>query len=113
MNDEYSIIITPDAEDELNAIDDYITFVLLAPETAVKYIQTMKEELSSLRYSPKRFRIVDDEPWHSRSIRRMNSKGFAVFYLIDDDYYEVYIQNIIYQKRDIQRIIREMDSNDK
>ena len=29
--DEYEVIITPDAESELNELDDYITFELLSP----------------------------------------------------------------------------------
>ena len=111
MTDEYSIIITPDAEDDLNAIDDYITFVLLSPDTAVTYIRAIKEKILSLTYSPKKFRIVDDEPWHSRCVRRMNAKGFAVFYLINEEYQEIYVLNVIYQKRDIQRIIQEKDKN--
>lgn len=39
---EYEIIITPDAEADLNELDDYITFELKAPETAVRYIEDIK-----------------------------------------------------------------------
>ena len=31
--DDFTIIITPDAEEDLNALDDYITFELNAPGT--------------------------------------------------------------------------------
>ena len=78
--DEYQVIITPDAEEELNEIDDYITFELHAPDTAVSCIAFIRRELSSLSNMPKRHRLLDDEPWHSRGIRRMNVKNFAVFY---------------------------------
>ena len=80
--EEYAVVITPDAENDLNALDDYITFELLAPDTAVAYITFIKQELASLGHLPKRHRLVDDEPWHSRGVRRMNAKNFAVFYTI-------------------------------
>ena len=40
---EYSVIITPDAENDLNELDDYITFVLKAPDTASAYLGIIKE----------------------------------------------------------------------
>ena len=47
-------------------------------------------------------------------IRRLNVKNFAIFYTIFDEYNEVYIQNIIYQRRDIQRFLLNLlnDSED-
>ena len=105
--EEYAVIITPDAENDLNALDDYITFELLAPDTAIAYIAFIKQELASLGHMPKRYRLVDDEPWYSRGVRRMNAKNFAVFYIVLDDYNEVYIQNVIYQKRDIPQVLNE------
>lgn len=71
--DDYEIIVTPDAEDDLNELDD--------------------------------------EPWHSRGIRRMNARNFAVFFNIDEEYKEVYIQNVIYQKRSLPRVLRELYPN--
>lgn len=40
--DDFEVIITPDAEDDLIQLDDYITYELLAPETAVRYIADIK-----------------------------------------------------------------------
>ena len=104
---EYSVIITPDAESDLNELDDYITFTLKAPDTAIAYIISIKERLQSLCVNPERYRPVDFEPWHSKGIRKMIVRNFAVFYLILEEYNEVYIQNIIYQKRDLERIVLE------
>lgn len=110
--DEYEIIITPDAESDLNELDDYITFELLAPDTATAYVSFIKKELTSLSHMPRRYKPVDDEPWHSRGVRRMNVKNFAVFYCVLEDYHEVYIQNVIYQKRDIPQVLRDLYGDD-
>ncbi len=56
---EYSVIITPDAENDLNELDDYITFVLKAPDTASAYLGIIKEKLLTLRSNPGRYRPVD------------------------------------------------------
>ncbi len=100
----YSIIITPDAENDLNELDDYITYVLKAPDTAIVFVGMIKEKLLTLCNNPGRYRLVDFEPWHSKGIRRMNVRNFGVFYSILDEYKEVYIQNVIYQKRDLKRL---------
>ena len=110
--EEYTVIITPDAESDLNELDDYITFELLAPDTAAAYVGFIKKELAALGYMPMRFKLVDDEPWHSRGVRRMNSKNFAVFYYILEDYHEVYIQNVIYQKRNIPQVLHDLYGDD-
>ncbi len=106
--DKFNVIITSDAEKELNELDDYITFELHAPDTAVSYIAFIKKKLASLSDMPKRYKLVNDEPWHSRGVRRMNTKNFAVFYIVLEDYHEVYIQNVIYQKRDIPIILHDL-----
>ena len=110
--EHYDVIITPDAEADLNELDDYITYVLSAPSTALAYINSIKDKLSSLEKAPKQCRPVDDEPWHSRGVRRMNARGFAAFYIILEDYKEVYIQNIIYQKRDLPKVLRQLYPDD-
>ena len=76
---EYEVIITPEAEGDLDQLGAYITFELKAPETAFSYVRDIRTELSTLRKAPKRFRVVDDEPWHSRGLRRMNARNFAAF----------------------------------
>lgn len=106
--DEYKVIITADAENDLNAIDDYITFQLLAAETAISYIAYIRQQLSKLRYMPKRYKVVNDEPLRTRGIRRMNAKNFAIFYIVLEEYHEVYIQNIIYQKRNFSHLLRDL-----
>jgi toxin ParE1/3/4 len=105
--DEYKIVITPDAETDLNELDDYISFYLMAPDIAISCIRYIRSKIARLRKAPKRYRLIEDEPWHSRGIRRMNAKNFAVFFYVYEEYAEVYIQNIIYQKRDLPRILSE------
>ena len=109
--DHYEIIITPDAEIDLNELDDYITYNLEAPDVAVSYLAAIRLKISELSTAPKRCQPLDDEPLHSRGVMRLNAKGFAVFYYVDEEHFEVYIQNVIYQKRDIPKVLAEMYSD--
>lgn len=98
--DSYEIIMTDDATADLIELRDYIAEVLLAPETALSYIRAIRAEISTLSEMPARIRTVDDEPWHSRGIRRIIAKNFYVYYRIDESSKRIYILNIIYNKRD-------------
>ena len=104
---EYKIVITPDAEADLEALGDYIAFELHEPDTAINYLRDIRKEIDSLSKRAKHFHLVDDEPWHSRGQRRMNARNFAVLYILMEDVETVYVQNVIYQKRDIPRVLSE------
>ena len=73
---DYRIIITPDAICDLTELRDYIAYVLLAPDTALAYIQTIRREIGGLARMPARHKCVDQEPWHSRGVRKIIVKNF-------------------------------------
>ena len=63
-----------------------------------------EEDLVELRYKP-----VDDEPWHSRGIRRIMANNFFVYYRIDEDRKQVFVLNVIYARRDQLRMLEQMN----
>lgn len=105
---EYEVIITPEAEDDLDRLGEYIALELKAPGTAFNYVHDIRTELPTLCNAPKRFRIVDDEPWHSRGLRRMNARNFAAFFIIIEQEDTVFVQNVIYQKRNLPKVLAEL-----
>ena len=105
----YKIIITPDAEDDLVELRNYIADVLLARDTARNYIRTIRKEIGTLSEMPARYKPVDDEPWHSRGIRRIMVNNFFVYYRIDEDRKQVFILNVIYARRDRLRMLEQMN----
>ena len=103
--DSYEVILTPDAISDLTELRDHIADVLVAPDTARGYIRHIREEVSTLKQMPNRHILVKEEPWRSRSIRRMNVKNFIVYYRVDEAHRRVYILNVIYNKRDQLRAL--------
>ena len=51
---------------------------------------------------------IDEEPWHSRGIRRIVAENFLVYYRIDEQAMRVYVLNVIYTKRDQLRALSQM-----
>lgn len=107
--DSYKTIITPDAEEDLFELRNYIADVLLARDTARNYIRTIQKEIGSLSELPARYKPVDDEPWHSRGIRRIMANNFFVYYRIDEDRKQVFVLNVIYARRDQLRMLEQMN----
>ena len=107
--DLYKIIITPDAEKDLVELRNYIADVLLARDTARSYIRTIRKEIATLNEMPARYKPVDDEPWHTRGIRRIIAKNLFVYYRIDEGNKRVYILNVIYARRDQLRVLEQMN----
>lgn len=107
--DSYKTIITPDAEEDLFELRNYIADVLLARDTARNYIRTIRKEIGSLSELPARYKPVDDEPWHSRGVRRIIVNNFFVYYRIDEDRKQVFVLNVIYARRDQLRMLEQMN----
>ena len=106
--DSYQIIVTPDAEADLSELRDYIANVLRSPETAHSYLHHLRKEIGSLSEMPARIKAVDEEPWHSRGIRKLIVKHFLVYFRIVEEEKTVYILNVIYARRDQLRILEQM-----
>ena len=105
--DEYEIIMTPDAVEDLWDLRNYIADVLLSPETALEYIRIVREEIASLSQFPARFKPMEDEPWNSRGVRRLLAKNFYVYYWIDEPRKRVSVMNVIFARRDQLQALEE------
>lgn len=110
--DSYEIIITPDAEADLFEIRNYIAYTLLAPNAALNYIRVLRDEIQRLTYMATSIAPVEQEPWHSRGVRKIIAKNFYIYYRPDTSSGKVYILNVIYAKRDQLRVLKEMDPHD-
>ncbi len=65
------------------------------------------KEIRSLNEMPMRYRLYDDEPWHSQGVRFFPVNNYLVFYLPDETKTTVHIVRIIYGVRDIKKQLSE------
>lgn len=103
----YKIFYSENAQDDLRTIARYISYELQEFNTAKKIIDTIINEIKTLDTFPMRYRLCDYERWKKTGLRCMNVKNYIVFYLPDEDKGIVKILRIIYQRRDLEKVLEE------
>ena len=104
--EDYLIQYTDESLQDLRDIYDYISTDLKSPEVSAAQIKRIRDEIRSLSVFPKRYRIVEWEPWTSRGMHQMPVDNFIVFYVADDNRMAVQIVRVLYGKRDIPGLIK-------
>lgn len=106
---DYQVKISPAATLQLNQTACYISEILFVPETAKKWLGVMEEAILTLDTLPSRYPLTEEEPWHTKGIRKMIVKGFSVYYLVNEDKKVVTVTAVIYGKRDQINTLRDME----
>ena len=65
----FEVLYTARARQDLRNIYEYIAYDLLVPETAARQAQRIMKEIGALNEMSMRYRLYDDEPWHSQGVR--------------------------------------------
>ena len=107
MKDAYIVSYAPQALEDLKGIYAYIAFELQASVTGKKLVNQIRKEIRSLDHMPLRYPIVDWEPWHSLHMHKLPVGHFVVFYTVETAAKTVMIIRIVYDGRDIMRIMEE------
>lgn len=97
---EYSVVITPETEADLENLWGYITYELEVPDSAYKIVDDIYAAIAKLDSMPKRFRIIPREPWQSRGVRFMFVDNYRVHYLVDDRTKTVTVFSVMYCRAD-------------
>ncbi|MCM1049995.1 MAG: type II toxin-antitoxin system RelE/ParE family toxin [Clostridiales bacterium] len=106
MNDNYSVIYSPEALDDIRKIYSYIAFELQVPDTALNQVNRIRKEIRSLNLMPMRYSIVDWEPWKSMQIHKVPVDNYVIYYLVDSNIYTVTVIRIVYGGQDIENNIK-------
>ncbi len=77
---ECNVVITGEAEQDIEDIYNYIALELLSPEYAVGQYNRIAEEILQLDIFLEAFRAVDFEPEHTMGIRRKFVDNYTIFY---------------------------------
>ena len=96
----YEVKLTAQAIGQIEEIVQYISKVLLVPETARKWADTLQYEIAKLDSMPSRYSLTEEGQWHTKGIHKMPFKNFLGYYLIDEEKKAVWITAVIYGRRD-------------
>jgi plasmid stabilization system protein ParE len=102
----YNIQISEKAEDDLDAIIEYISTKLKAPNSAADFLDIFELEIDNLRTSPKAFKLIDDDTLIMEKIRVLQIKNYLAFFIIDEKEKMVSIIRVLYGRRDWLNILK-------
>lgn len=109
MDNKYEVKVTRQALEQMRAILHYISYDLMAPQAADNLLDDLKSSILKLSVLPKRYPLIEEEPWKSEGIRKIVVKNFLVYYWVDDENNKVQVTAVIYSKRDQIKQLRKMD----
>lgn len=95
----------------MREIAHYISYDLMAPEAADNLLDDLKASILKLSVLPKKYPLIEEEPWRSEGVRKIVVKNFLVYYWIDEEYNKVQVTVVIYSKRDQIKQLKNMEMN--
>lgn len=104
-NKEYSLKFTPKAFKDLDEIYGYIANKLFAPETAENLMAKIETSIMRLKAFPYFCSFVLVEPLKKRGYRKLVVDNYIVFYLVNEQKYQVVIMRILYGASSYQNIL--------
>jgi addiction module RelE/StbE family toxin len=105
VDNAYHVSLTERAINDLTVIDDYISKELNAPLAAEKMMEAAEEALAKLSFSPQSYPKVRDDRLSAKGYRWLGIKHYLAFYTIDELGKTVYVERILYGRRDWQGIL--------
>ena len=111
MGNKYEIKVTRQALEQMREIAHYISYDLMAPEAADNLLDDLKASILKLSVLPKKYPLIEEEPWRSEGVRKIVVKNFLGYYWIDEEYNKVQVTAVIYSKRDQIKQLKNMEMN--
>ena len=111
MGNKYEIKVTRQALEQMREIAHYISYDLMAPEAADNLLDDLKASILKLSVLPRKYPLIEEEPWRSEGVRKIVVKNFLVYYWIDEEYNKVQVTAVIYSKRDQIKQLKNMEMN--
>ena len=103
--EKYDIQFAIKAKEDLRDMIAYIKNELLEPTIALKYAQTIKNEIKKLEQLPERFAVIDIDSKECENIRKLVVKNYVIFYRISEVEKTVQILRILYGGSDWKNIL--------
>lgn len=93
---EFDVIISPKAENEIRNAVHYLAFDQCEPEAARRLADLLFERIGGLAHFPERFPMVDTIDRRLRGTRKMTVGSYLVFYRIHPRKQTVEIAHVLH-----------------
>lgn len=109
MKKDYSVELTPLAENQILQIAQYIIEEFQAPETALRVVDRIEHELSKLKDMPERIVLVASEPWRSRGVHKYVMGSYIAYFIIDETNLTVRITAVVLDRMNQKKQLAKME----
>ncbi len=103
--DDYRIMLTERAKEDIIDIGDYITFTLLEPDISKNLIKGLRNSISQLKHFPYRYPLVQDDILQNQGVRCKPYENYYIFYEVVEIMQSVIILRIGYNRRNWKDIL--------
>ena len=103
--EKYIVIISNQAEKELDNIITYISQVLLEPTVAKNFLKKISKAINNSENFPEKYAFISDEFIVDKNIRKCIVDNYLIIYRVNDDVKRVDISHIFYAKRNWMKLI--------
>jgi len=103
--EQYEVLISDKANEDMDGIYTYIAETLLEPVTAANQYDRIADAILSLEIMPERIRLMDSEPERSKGLRPLIVDNYTVFFVIHAE--TVRIARVLYSASDIRKRLSE------
>lgn len=104
-NMEYNVVLTDQAEAQLESIADYIKYKLQEPMTALGIVRGIRKEIKKLSANPAMHGLYEDVILAKIGIRKQYYKNYIVFYRIQEKSNIVEVVAILHMRVDAKAIL--------
>jgi len=110
MSFNYRYHFTKKAKSDLEEILSYISIELSNPEAAASFLKDLLAVIASICSVPKIGSIVENEFLPDREIRKSLVGNYVLYYLPDAAEMTIYILRILYGRRNLDELVREINN---
>ena len=95
----YKLIITHEANIDIDEIIGYIANVLKNPIAAGRLLSDIEDNFKIISENPEAFAYCSDKRLHDSGYRKIPVKNYIIFYRVDSSDGIVYIMRVLYGRR--------------
>ena len=110
MNSRFPYRFSKKAEADLDEILSYISIELSNPQAASSFLKDLQTVIDSICAIPNMGRIVENEFLPDREVRKSLVGNYILCYLPDTNEKIIYILRILYGRRSLDELVREINN---
>lgn len=109
MASKYQYRLSQKAADDLDGIVSYIASELSNPQAAADFLGRLEKVIDEIRSFPESGAPVNNEFLSNTKLRKKTVGSYLLYYLSVPEAETVYIVRIVYGKRNMEEILRQLD----